>query len=100
MTYCPILERIFRGRIVEYVMGFGFLQNHSIFDLNYLINEYFIGWGGFLKGLEISNTGINNMTDTLHYYIYENQRWNPITGFSTASLPTDRHLWSDVSIKD
>lgn len=37
------------------------------------------------------------MTDTLHYYIYENQRWNPISGFSTASLPTDRHLWSDVS---
>lgn len=34
---------------------------------------YTKGWGGFLKGLEISNAGINNMTDTHHYYIYENQ---------------------------
>lgn len=57
------------------------------------------GWGGFLKGLEMSSVGINNMTDTNHYYIYENQRWNPISGFSTASLPTDRHLWSDITGK-
>lgn len=38
------------------------------------------GWGGaFLKGL---NTGgeINAITDTQNYYIYENQRWNPLTG--------------------
>lgn len=55
------------------------------------------GWGGFLKGLESNDTGINNMTDTTHMYIYENQRWNPIQGFSTASLPTDRHTWSDVT---
>ena len=55
------------------------------------------GWGGFLKGLEMSSTGINNMTDTSQNYIYENQRWNPISGFSTASLPTDRHLWSDIT---
>lgn len=57
------------------------------------------GWGGFLKGLEMSSVGINSMTDTNHYYIYENQRWNPISGFSTASLPTDRHLWSDITGK-
>lgn len=57
------------------------------------------GWGGFLKGLEISSSGINNMTDTNHYYIYENQRWNPITGFSTDRLPTDRPQWSDVTGK-
>lgn len=55
------------------------------------------GWGGFLKGLETSSFGINSMSDTHNYYIYENQRWNPISGFSTASLPTDRHLWSDVT---
>lgn len=55
------------------------------------------GWGGFLKGLEMSSAGINSMTDTNHYYIYENHRWNPISGFSTTSLPTDRHLWSDVT---
>ncbi|CRK95669.1 CLUMA_CG009127, isoform A [Clunio marinus] len=57
------------------------------------------GWGGFLKGLEVSSAGINNMSDTSHYYIYENQRWNPISGFSTTSLPTDRHLWSDITGK-
>lgn len=41
---------------------------------------YTSGWGGaFLKGL---NTGgeINAMTDTQNYFIYENQRWNPLTG--------------------
>jgi tectonin beta-propeller repeat-containing protein 1 len=57
------------------------------------------GWGGFLKGLEVCTQGINPMSDTHNYYIYENQRWNPISGFSTASLPTDRHLWSDVTGK-
>lgn len=58
---------------------------------------YTSGWGGFLKGLENSSTGVNSMSDTSQYYIYENQRWNPISGFSTASLPTDRHLWSDIT---
>lgn len=41
---------------------------------------YTNGWGGaFLKG---HNSGgeINPMTDTQNYYIYENQRWNPLTG--------------------
>ncbi|XP_055609024.1 tectonin beta-propeller repeat-containing protein [Uranotaenia lowii] len=58
------------------------------------------GWGGvFLKGLETSNQGINPMTDTHNYYIYENQRWNPLSGFSTTGLPTDRHMWSDITGK-
>lgn len=58
------------------------------------------GWGGvFLKGLETSNQGINTMTDTHNYHIYENQRWNPLSGFSTTGLPTDRHMWSDVTGK-
>lgn len=56
------------------------------------------GWGGnFLKGLEGSSGKINNMIDTHTYYVYENQRWNPISGFTTKSLPTDRHLWSDAT---
>ncbi|XP_030386254.1 tectonin beta-propeller repeat-containing protein [Scaptodrosophila lebanonensis] len=55
------------------------------------------GWGGsFLKGLEGSGK-INVMIDSHMYYVYENQRWNPISGFTTKSLPTDRHLWSDAS---
>ncbi|XP_014095584.2 tectonin beta-propeller repeat-containing protein [Bactrocera oleae] len=56
------------------------------------------GWGGqFLKGLEGGTGKINTMVDTHTYYVYENQRWNPISGFTTKSLPTDRHLWSDAS---
>lgn len=49
----------------------------------------------FYQGLESSSNGINTMTDSMHYYVYENQRYNPISGFSTAMLPTDRHTWSD-----
>ncbi|KAI9586935.1 tectonin beta-propeller repeat-containing protein [Glossina fuscipes] len=56
------------------------------------------GWGGnFLKGLEGGSGKINPMLDTHNYYVYENQRWNPISGFTTKSLPTDRHMWSDVT---
>ncbi|XP_058061619.1 tectonin beta-propeller repeat-containing protein [Anopheles bellator] len=58
------------------------------------------GWGGtFLKGLENSTHGVNPMTDTQNYYIYENQRWNPLSGFSSTGLPTDRHMWSDITGK-
>lgn len=41
---------------------------------------YTSGWGGaFLENG--NNVGeINAMTDTQNYYIYENQRWNPLTG--------------------
>ena len=36
--------------------------------------------------------------DTVTYYIYENQRWNPLTGYSNfARLPTDRSNWTDES---
>ncbi|KZC04781.1 Tectonin beta-propeller repeat-containing protein, partial [Dufourea novaeangliae] len=55
------------------------------------------GWGGlFLKGLD-SNTGINPMVDTHNYYVYENQRWNPVTGYTSHGLPTDRYMWSDAT---
>lgn len=37
------------------------------------------------------------MEDTHAYYIYENQRWNPLTGYTTHMLPTDRNMWSDVT---
>lgn len=58
------------------------------------------GWGGtYLKGLETSTRGINTITDTQNYYIYENQRWNPLSGYTTTGLPTDRHMWSDVTGK-
>lgn len=58
------------------------------------------GWGGqFLKGLEASTGKIHPMTDTHNYYIYENQRWNPLSGYTSTGLPTDRHMWSDVTGK-
>lgn len=57
-------------------------------------------WGGsFLKGIDASTTGINPMADTHVYYIYENQRWNPLSGFSPHGLPTDRNMWSDATGK-
>lgn len=37
------------------------------------------------------------MTDTHSYYVYENQRWNPLTGYTSHGLPTDRYMWSDVT---
>ncbi|XP_011065676.1 PREDICTED: tectonin beta-propeller repeat-containing protein [Acromyrmex echinatior] len=56
------------------------------------------GWGGvFLKGLGTSNTGVNTMVDTHNYYVYENQRWNPVTGYTAHGLPTDRYMWSDAT---
>lgn len=50
----------------------------------------------FYIGLD-SNTGINSMVDTHNYYVYENQRWNPVTGYTSHGLPTDRYMWSDAS---
>lgn len=58
------------------------------------------GWGGaFLKGMGTSTTGVNTMSDVQNYYVYENQRWNPIQGYTSTGLPTDRHMWSDVTGK-
>uniref|UniRef100_A0A671SVV9 Tectonin beta-propeller repeat containing 1b n=1 Tax=Sinocyclocheilus anshuiensis TaxID=1608454 RepID=A0A671SVV9_9TELE len=35
--------------------------------------------------------------DVRSVYIYENQRWNPMTGYTEKGLPTDRYMWSDAS---
>ncbi|XP_026682264.1 LOW QUALITY PROTEIN: tectonin beta-propeller repeat-containing protein 1-like [Diaphorina citri] len=54
------------------------------------------GWGGsFMMGLDRSKAGIETMTDTQVFELYENQRWNPISGYSACMLPTDRTSWSD-----
>lgn len=39
------------------------------------------------------------MTETQTYCVYENQRWNPLSGYSSTGLPTDRYMWSDVTGK-
>ena len=58
------------------------------------------GWGGaHFKGTASSHLGIGPMQDRKYFYIYENQRWNPLTGFSVHGLPTDRYMWSDKSGK-
>lgn len=53
--------------------------------------------GGVFKGIGGYNANVQPMFDSMKVYIYENQRWNPLTGFSTRSLPTDRYQWSDQS---
>uniref|UniRef100_H3D323 Tectonin beta-propeller repeat-containing protein 1 n=1 Tax=Tetraodon nigroviridis TaxID=99883 RepID=H3D323_TETNG len=36
-------------------------------------------------------------TDVRSVHVYENQRWNPLTGYTDKGLPTDRPMWSDES---
>lgn len=55
--------------------------------------------GSFLKGIESPTGKINPMVDTHNFYVYENQRWNPLSGYNTTGLPTDRHMWSDATGK-
>ncbi|KRT79436.1 hypothetical protein AMK59_7120, partial [Oryctes borbonicus] len=56
------------------------------------------GWGGAFAGALNSNN-VHPMTDTQDYRVYENQRWNPVTGYTSTGLPTDRYMWSDVTGK-
>ncbi|XP_074925325.1 tectonin beta-propeller repeat-containing protein 1 isoform X1 [Chelonoidis abingdonii] len=53
--------------------------------------------GGFIQGLASSTDNIYMQSDVKCVYIYENQRWNPVTGYSNRGLPTDRYMWSDAS---
>ncbi|GAB6031582.1 tectonin beta-propeller repeat containing [Chamberlinius hualienensis] len=77
--------RIIETCSAEITWGLGY--NHSIW-------VYTGGWGGgFFNGMDSSCT--YPMTDVRNMYIYENQRWNPLTGFSYRRLPTDRYAWSD-----
>ncbi|KAK4880363.1 hypothetical protein RN001_008509 [Aquatica leii] len=59
---------------------------------------YNYGWGGsFIGSLDSNN--VNPMTDSQDYRVYENQRWNPVSGYTSTGLPTDRHMWSDATGK-
>ncbi|KAG8180130.1 hypothetical protein JTE90_027084 [Oedothorax gibbosus] len=51
--------------------------------------------GGPFHGIPGSNAGAGAMSDARCLYIYENQRWNPVSGFTSKGLPTDRYMWSD-----
>ena len=51
------------------------------------------GWGGAHHKPAHSSPApgsIGPMSDMKYFYIYENQRWNPLSGFSSSGLPTDR----------
>ncbi|KAM4632524.1 tectonin beta-propeller repeat-containing protein 1 [Discoglossus pictus] len=53
--------------------------------------------GGFLQDLSSNKDKALTQTDAKSVYIYENQRWNPITGYSGTGLLTDRYMWSDAT---
>ncbi|XP_062294027.1 tectonin beta-propeller repeat-containing protein 1 isoform X2 [Scomber scombrus] len=40
---------------------------------------------------------MHQQTDIRNVHVYENQRWNPMTGYTDKGLPTDRPMWSDES---
>ncbi|XP_029692376.1 tectonin beta-propeller repeat-containing protein 1 isoform X1 [Takifugu rubripes] len=40
---------------------------------------------------------LHQQTDVRNVHVYENQRWNPLTGYTDKGLPTDRPMWSDES---
>ena len=50
------------------------------------------GWGGaHFKSIDSSKGEfLGPVEDSRYYYVYENQRWNPLTGFTSHGLPTDR----------
>lgn len=55
------------------------------------------GWGGGVLKAIGNNDGIHSMSDTQTYCVYENQRWNPLSGYTSTGLPTDRYMWSDIT---
>uniref|UniRef100_A0A8C3WAV1 Tectonin beta-propeller repeat-containing protein 1 n=1 Tax=Catagonus wagneri TaxID=51154 RepID=A0A8C3WAV1_9CETA len=56
------------------------------------------GYGGSSsQGLAGGPSGIYTQSDVKCVCIYENQRWNPVTGYTSRGLPTDRYMWSDAT---
>ncbi|KAM5229191.1 tectonin beta-propeller repeat-containing protein 1 [Ctenodactylus gundi] len=53
--------------------------------------------GGCFQGLAGSTSNIYTQSDVKSVCIYENQRWNPVTGYTSRGLPTDRPMWSDAT---
>ncbi|XP_070636305.1 tectonin beta-propeller repeat-containing protein 1 isoform X1 [Bos indicus] len=53
--------------------------------------------GGCFQGLASSTSNVFTQWDVKFVHIYENQRWNPVTGYTSRGLPTDRYMWSDAT---
>ncbi|XP_031562764.1 tectonin beta-propeller repeat-containing protein 1-like [Actinia tenebrosa] len=71
------------------VWGIGFDGNPYVYTGGY--------GGGVFDGFLSSSIGIHKQEDYDVHFIYENQRWNPVEGFSDRRLPSDRYVWSDKS---
>ncbi|XP_035472130.2 tectonin beta-propeller repeat-containing protein 1 isoform X3 [Scophthalmus maximus] len=60
-----------------------------------------IGWDGTAWVYSGPTPGdavqTHQQTDVRSVHVYENQRWNPMTGYTDKGLPTDRPMWSDES---
>ncbi|XP_063821755.1 tectonin beta-propeller repeat-containing protein [Ostrinia nubilalis] len=106
MEYCTTSVIIDPEEMIWRVMG-GYLrkiencQNGVIWGISHDHRAwvYTGGWGGGVLKAIGSNEGINPMTDTQTYCVYENQRWNPLSGYTSTGLPTDRYMWSDITGK-
>ncbi|KAG7226428.1 hypothetical protein INR49_013840 [Caranx melampygus] len=81
--------RVVECNSVGIVWGIGFDHTAWVYTGGY--------GGGFFQGLASSTDNIYTQTDVKSVYIYENQRWNPVTGYTNRGLPTDRYMWSDAS---
>ncbi|XP_065098619.1 tectonin beta-propeller repeat-containing protein 1 [Paramisgurnus dabryanus] len=81
--------RIIESNSLGVVWGIGYDHTAWVYTGGY--------GGGFFQGLASSTDNIYTQTDVKSVYIYENQRWNPVTGYTNRGLPTDRYMWSDAS---
>lgn len=66
--------RIVECNSVGIVWGIGYDHTAWIYTGGY--------GGGFFQGLASSTDNIYTQTDVKSVYIYENQRWNPVTGYT------------------
>ncbi|XP_042223768.1 tectonin beta-propeller repeat-containing protein 1-like isoform X2 [Homarus americanus] len=64
-------------------------------SLDFHVYIYTGATGGGLYKSSSNDAGVQIMSDVRHVYVWENQRWNPVTGFTNRGLPTDRNTWSD-----
>uniref|UniRef100_A0A8C4ZZN1 Tectonin beta-propeller repeat-containing protein 1 n=1 Tax=Gadus morhua TaxID=8049 RepID=A0A8C4ZZN1_GADMO len=81
--------RLVEGNSVGVVWGIGYDHTAWVHTGGY--------GGGIFQGLASSTDNIHTQTDVKSVYIYENQRWNPVSGYTNRGLPTDRYMWSDAS---
>ncbi|XP_056433203.1 tectonin beta-propeller repeat-containing protein 1 [Gadus chalcogrammus] len=81
--------RLVEGNSVGVVWGIGYDHTAWVHTGGY--------GGGIFQGLASSTDNIYTQTDVKSVYIYENQRWNPVSGYTNRGLPTDRYMWSDAS---